>query len=162
MDVVTQCPLADDCLHVRQARTYWILWYAIAIHAIWGVCLLFSDDPTMTTPIHELSELIPHHQVLAVVLLLASTLAGWSAWGAPTRVRLAAVLPQQVLLVLSTFGAIAAISHSAYADGVVRPQLFILADQSPAVVATVCHTLALLQLYGGAGWLTMRFRSQRS
>jgi len=93
----------------EQHAVGWIIWYAIALHVVWGLTLLFEPAAGNITAIH--------------------------------------LIPQQFVLMMSAFGAIAAIMHSTFADGVPRPRGFILADQSPAVLAAAFHTAAIIERY---------------
>jgi hypothetical protein len=141
-------------------RVLMMLWYAVVVHLVWGVALLFSADPLLATPVAELTTLVPEPHLLGVFLCLSSLLAAAAMLRPVTPASLVLYVPQQALLMLSSLGAALAIAHGSYADGVERPVLFILADQSPAIIATVCHTAALLRLYGGARWVSTPFRSQ--
>lgn len=60
---------------------------------------------------------------------------------------LAALLPQQALLTLSAYAAVSAITAAHYGDGLMRPRVFILADQAPAMIALVLHTAALIEMH---------------
>jgi hypothetical protein len=57
------------------------------------------------------------------------------------------MLPQQTLLIVSAIGGMVAAALGHYADGVMRPHLFIAADQLPGVVAAVCHSFAIIDLH---------------
>ena len=56
-------------------------------------------------------------------------------------------LPQQALLSMSMLGSINAVARSTYADGVLRPQIFILSDQLPIILLAVCHTVAIILVH---------------
>jgi hypothetical protein len=82
------------------------------------------------------------------VLLTASLLAAWAV----TRHRhswqtLAALLPQQAILTLSAYAAVAAVVVAHYGDGVIRPRAFILADQAPVMLAFALHTAAVVEMH---------------
>lgn len=128
------------------SRRKWVIWYAIALHFVWGVCLLFSPDPLGVTAIHTFGGALPHRwlgalfigvAVFAAVEMMAQR---WGFWW------LMLLIPQQAVLMLSAWGALHAISTSRFADGVPRPPLFILCDQLPAVLAAVFHSAALIEV----------------
>jgi hypothetical protein len=54
------------------------------------------------------------------------------------------MVPQQFLLFISAGGAIQAMVEGQFADGTIRSVYFLLADQSPAVLAAIGHTLAIV------------------
>ena len=90
----------------------------------------------------------PLAAVLFVVAILA-TIALFVARKSPVGTLLL-LLPQQCVLVLSAGGAVDAMVLSQFADGVVRPRAFLMADQFPIVLATVMHTVAILDHYADA------------
>jgi hypothetical protein len=56
------------------------------------------------------------------------------------------VLPQQFMLVLSAGAASSAMFSSHFADGVIRPQAFIVSDQIPAVLIAVFHVVIVIRM----------------
>lgn len=62
---------------------------------------------------------------------------------APKPAGLFFLLPQQLVLICAAFGAVQCMITGTFADGVVRSTPFLVADQSPAVIAAVLHTLAV-------------------
>ena len=126
-------------------RYAWMVYYAVLLHGIWAVMLLFSDEPFGSTPLHTL--FFGHRFVTAAVLLAASVLAVRGIRRRGTRAGWLLLLPQQVLLMISAIGGIVAAILGHYADGVSRPGLFIAADQLPGVVAALCHTFAIIDLH---------------
>lgn len=117
----------------------------IVVHLSWAISLLDGDDPLGATPLHTLGVL--NRYALIVLLVVASAFALWSlAWPIRSRWGIAALVPQQILLLVSGGGSLRAIVESSYADGVLRPTAFIFADQMPVVLLAVIHTCALLWL----------------
>ncbi len=126
-------------------RIYWIFWLAVATHLVWGALLLFtSDGAAWVTSINHTISLGFNRFTLGTVYILASVCSVYGLLSS-TKYRMLVMGPQQCLLLLSALGNCVAISHSAFADGVVRPWEFIMADQSPSVLLAVFHTLALLE-----------------
>ena len=56
------------------------------------------------------------------------------------------LFPQLYLLVLSSGTGIMCAFHGRYADGVLRPSLFILADQSPVIVLALLYGVAIIEI----------------
>lgn len=126
-------------------RFSWMIYYAVFLHGIWALMIIASEDPFGSTPVHVL-EFGPR---LLTALLLGGT-AAMAVVGIGKRGTTAGwllLLPQQVLLIVSAIGGIAAAALGHYADGVTRPHLFIAADQLPGIVAAVCHTFAIIDLH---------------
>jgi hypothetical protein len=122
-----------------------MIYYAVFLHSIWAVMILASDDPFGSTPVHVLR--FGPRALTALVLLATAALAvgGISRKGTPAGWLL--MLPQQILLMISAVGGLVAAALGHYADGVMRPHLFIAADQLPGIVAAVCHTFAIIDLH---------------
>lgn len=129
-----------------RVRPVWIIWYAVLLHIMWGCLLLVSQAPYGATALHVYSG-VP--RVVSVLVLFAAS--GLAVWGATRRLPswqgLAALLPQQALLTVSAYAAVAAVAVAHYGDGVPRPRLFILADQAPAILAVVLHTAAVIEMH---------------
>src|SRR5260370_34584692 len=60
---------------------------------------------------------------------------------------MAALLPQQGLLTISAYAALLAAIDAHYGGGVIRPRMFILADQAPVIITMVLHTAAMVELH---------------
>jgi hypothetical protein len=116
----------------------------ISLHLTWAL-LLFVDGPSAAgaTAMASLHYVIPDYMLLAGVFALVAYSAGvalfcrwpWICW---------LLLPQQIALMLSASGAIAAMYLGQYADGVPRPHAFVTADQVLVVLATFWHTVAII------------------
>jgi hypothetical protein len=127
-------------------RPSWIIWYAVLLHALWGVLLLASPAPYGATAMH-IYDSVPRF-ALAAILFTASGLATWAiSWRRPSWQSLAALLPQQALLTISAYAAMLAVIQAHYGDGVIRPRLFILADQAPVLLTMMLHTVAVIELH---------------
>lgn len=127
----------------------WIVLYATILHVVWGVTILLSASAVATTPISGMTSAVGGRYPAALALLLASGLIVWAMRiPLPSLKGLLLCTPQQFLTMLSAVGAIECMARQAYADGVPRPFAFIFADQLPAVLAAVIHTVALVDYYG--------------
>jgi hypothetical protein len=141
-------------------RFSWMIYYAIFLHGIWALMILASSDPFGSTPVHVLEI----HPRIVTSLLLGGT-AAMAVLGIRKRGTTAGwllLLPQQILLMISAVGGIAAAVLGHYADGVARPNLFIAADQLPGIVAAVCHTFAIVDLHRMHRIVTVRSRPTTS
>lgn len=124
----------------------WIVWYAVVLHTVWGCFLLLSPAVYGPTALHVFHDL--PRGLMAGALFSASGLAVWALTRRqPSLKSLAALLPQQALLTLSAYAAVAAVLVARYGDGLARPRLFILADQAPAIIAFVLHTAAVIEMH---------------
>lgn len=123
-----------------RSKAVLILWYAVFLQGLWGVVLLLSSKPLRPTPLGPVTFAMPH-RLAGAIFVAASILAAvalrrnWS----PAKDMLA-LMPQQALLILSGVGSAHAIIAGHYADGVSRSHLFILIDQSPAVLMAAWHS----------------------
>lgn len=121
-------------------RSVLVLWYAVALQGLWGVALLVSSNALRPTPLGPVTYAMPH-RLAGAIYVATSALAAMAlrrSWS-PARDMLA-LMPQQALLILSAVGSAQAILAGHYADGVPRPHLFILIDQSPAVLMAAWHS----------------------
>ena len=122
-----------------------ILWYATLLHATWGILVLYSADSLGSTPLAILAELFPGHIRLGLWLLGVAVLSLWGLFTPRNRrLRTLLLLPQQFFLSMSAVGGILAATRGMYADGVVRPHLFILTDQLPIILAAVAYAIAVI------------------
>lgn len=76
---------------------------------------------------------------------VAGILALVGLWLTRPVFKLIALVPQQLLLLISAGGAVAAISAGMYADGTIRSRAFIAVDQVPAILTALCHTMAIVR-----------------
>lgn len=132
-----------------------IFWAAVILHGEWGLTLINRGEPLHTTGIDALYEWFPTPFLAGAALLICTVLAVWSLIrDKRDGLSLGLLLPQQFLLIQSAGGSVHAIVTSQYADKVIRPMDFILADQLLAIILTVMHTFALGLLFTGVlrGW----------
>jgi hypothetical protein len=131
----------------------WIVYFVVALHVAWGLMVAISPHSTDSTPLHTLDVVIPTRALLAASLLTAGTLA---ALANHTRkigiVTLLCLIPQQGFLIITAAGAVFAVTNGHYADGVVRPFFFILADQFAVISLPFWYTAAILDKAGALKW----------
>lgn len=131
---------------LMQAASLLGIWYAVALHGLWCIGLLISTDPMGATAVHGPAMLFPNRFGLAIVLV---AVAGCAIGGIFMRLGTSKILllvPQQLMLGVSAASAMQAIVAGQFADGVPRPTWFIIADQSPAIVALFVHSMTILYL----------------
>lgn len=131
--------------------TSWI-WFATAIHLVWGTALILFDN-LHTTTIDYLYVFLGA-KLAGIVLIIVGLAAATSVLLAHKAVTIKMKfmnfmlsLPQQFALTLSAGSAWIAIWKGAYADGVLRPHVFILCDQFWIFLVVIFHTLALIRLH---------------
>lgn len=134
----------------RAWRHNWIAIAAAVVHGIWGIMLMVSDAPLHTTPLGHFP--IKNHYVAGCVYFSASVLACVPILRRSLDTQftgLACTIPQQFLLMVSAWTAIASVVQGKYPDGYVPVGGwgFILADQLWAISGTVFHTIALIDWY---------------
>jgi ABC-type Na+ efflux pump permease subunit len=114
------------------------IWYAVTLHMIWAVLLVLNVGATGATAVHGPAKLFPNHYGLAALLVIV---AGCALLGiymdGPSATKILLLVPQQLMLGLSAAAALNAMTDGHFADGVERSRAFIIADQSPAVLAFI-------------------------
>lgn len=118
--------------------------YAIALHLVWSVILVFDDSATNATAVYALFRYIHPPLLLAGIIAIAALLALASMFSNRPQALALLLMPQQILLMMSAAGAIEAIWISQFADGVIRPRAFLAADQIYGVLAAIGHTAAIM------------------
>lgn len=105
--------------------------------------VIFADGEIHTTTLHILTASVG--PLLTACLCLGSAIAaGYAVFARKSNFGFFSLIFQQAMLVLFAVGPIAAIISSSYADGVIRPRGFILADQFPHVTPVVVHFAAVI------------------
>jgi hypothetical protein len=124
-------------------HSHWlIIWYAIILHFVWAITLAFSPTAGYATAVHTMLEFIsvPWAITLYGVVAFMATIGLYCRHGFG---RVIALLPQQFVLMVSAGGALWAMYLGQFADGVQRSHEFLIADQSPAVIGAILHTVAI-------------------
>lgn len=123
-----------------------IIWYTACIHWIWGILLLSSSAPLTVTAIYTMTQLglvqAPHLGILYLMVSFAATIG----LATPHDVRPYFLMPQQLALGISSYGALRAMWLGAFADGVLRPSEFLVADQIYMVLLMLFHMIAVITL----------------
>lgn len=131
------------------------VWYAVILHLGWVVALLIDQRAMRATAVSGPAQLFPNRYGLALLLLVV---AGSAVAGIFQPLRISKVIlliPQQVMLGMSSAAALHAMIAGHFADGVPRPSMFLFADQLPAVIALVVHSLSIVYTASLMnGWLS--------
>ena len=126
----------------------WVIWLAVTQHLLWSVCLLASPAPVGVTAIFAVVSQAGGRYPAALVFALV---AGMAVLGVAQRFKwwwaALLVIPQQLVLLVSAYGAGECVVRGQFADGVARPFWFMLADQAPSVLVAVFHTCAILEQF---------------
>jgi hypothetical protein len=116
--------------------------YAVVLHLVWAAMLLVDNQVSAVTAIASLRYVFPFP--FAVLVMIWCALSAFSAFYVRNGYWAAGLMvPQQFLLFISAGGAIQAMVEGQFADGTIRSAYFLVADQSPAVLAAIGHTLAI-------------------
>lgn len=127
-------------------NTKFVVWFAIVLHWVWGTLLLMGPAPLGVTAIATMTHWgVVTAQNLGIFYLLTSLLAAVGL-AAPKYIGYIFICPQQIALFISAFGALSAMMTGTFADGVIRPTAFLVADQLPIVLLAVFH---FLNVYAG-------------
>lgn len=122
----------------------WMILYAVLLHWVWGATLLSSSTPLGVTAISAILTLgIVSGTTVGLFYLLIAFLALIGIF-APRPVNTIFLLPQTIVLWIGAYGASQAMWLGVFADGVIRPRSFLIADQAPAIIAAICHTGAVV------------------
>jgi hypothetical protein len=130
---------------VHHRRTPLLIWYALALHFFWAVAFILDSAAANSTALHAIVAIF--HEYSSFVLIVAVALSVLGLFVPQGRkLSILLMIPQQILLFIASTGAIIAIYHGHYADLVIRPQLFIAADQAPIILAAIFYTVAMIQV----------------
>ena len=132
-------------------QRYWIIYYCCFLHFAWGIILITNPSALNITAINSMTATygLNNNITLGIACLIVGTGAFMATFDKfkNTSLGLAMMIPQQFILMESAIGAIMAITHSCFADGVIRDRAFIAADQAPAILAAIFHTLAIIDFH---------------
>lgn len=153
--MVTRCPHYEVNLVNRYLSGLFFV-FASSIHLNWGYCLIRSDSPVNITGIFALSHIIGNHVYLGAFFLSVGVMALLGSFRFHgSRIGLLLTVPQQFALIYSAGGALTAIINGAFADGVKRNPMFLMADQGHYISTAVIHTYAVWIVYVKGGWLNL-------
>jgi hypothetical protein len=118
------------------------------VHLVSGVLMVIDPASRFTTPLYPLSTLEP--AVGGLILILIAQLGFYAITrDTPNRKTLAALIPQQAMLVLSSTAVVYSIWISRFLDGVARGRAFLTNDHITVLCLTAVHTVVLIQMHIG-------------
>jgi len=126
-----------------------VFWLVIVMEIIWCAILKISPEAYNSVPLFYLGEFLGGIGIIPICFSAASicSLAGLTLYKAKSTYQIILLSPQQMFLAIMALGAVISVSHGAYADGVIRPNLFILADQLPIIGVFVLHSIAFIRKF---------------
>lgn len=113
-----------------------------AIHFVWGLILLFAGSQ-YTASLSGLIDLDIPVALLGIIMMAVAILAEIGVTVRPGSSTLVLLLPQQIVMLISSIAVIQLIVDQKFADGVARSWQFILADQLWIIVLTIAHTIII-------------------
>jgi len=125
-----------------------IFYIVAAMHFAWGIGLLISSKPLLTTGISTIASFLHSFKLTGFVFLFAG-LCGFIGVSKlfENTVNFFFFLPQQFLLMVSAICAVVCIYNGHFADGVIRSRDFIFVDQSALIALTIAHSVAFINNY---------------
>lgn len=117
---------------------------AISIHYTWAFVLVFEPTAIGSTGINAIYTVVPSPIGVAIVCYTVASLALLGLFARNVRHSVWLLIPQQIVLMFSAAGALAAMYLHQYADGAVRPLGFIIAGQVDTFWLAVWHTFAIV------------------
>lgn len=124
-------------------NTKFVVWFAICLHWVWGTLLLMTPAPQGVTAISTMVNLgMVSAPNLGMFYLLIALLAAVGL-AAPKYIGYIFIAPQQIALFIAAYGAINAMQSGTFADGVIRPTAFLVADQMPIILLAVFHLICI-------------------
>ena len=128
----------------RRLTNYPIIIACIAYQYIEAGCLVWNPAAGNATAVHALVLVFPP-AIAAYIIGAAATLVVIGFREDREKITtLLCLVPQQLLLYIGAGGAAEAIWASQFADGVLRPQAFLMVDQCPPILLAVCHSWSLM------------------
>jgi hypothetical protein len=123
------------------------------MHILWGILLFANGGALHIAATSTLLQVVGegHYWLRASAYIIAGLMPSVLLWRPGSVVGLASVLPQQILIIMSGISAVVAITTGHYADGVIRPPLFIAMDQGIYIIAALLHALETVDRFAERG-----------
>lgn len=126
----------------------YIFWLISILHFLWGIIVLLYPESYNTTPIFFIGEFLGGRYITGICLLITGTLAFIGMLRSPySQKHVAFFIPQQMFITIAAYGVIVTSIMGTYADGVLRPRMFILADQLPIIIMFLLHSFAFARKF---------------
>lgn len=125
---------------------------ACLVHVTQGIAMVLAKEPILITATSMWYRFGLGNATAGMLLIGVGMLALYGTLAESTsRLHLAyhlmMIVPQQLVLFSAALAAVTAINEGRYADGVVRPVAFILADQAIYPFFACCHLFAVLNQF---------------
>lgn len=132
-------------LVIRKHQFSIMVMFAIILHVWWALMIIVDASAVQATALEAVSRYIQPPLFLAFVIIATAVMAVIaviynSAW------IIIFLIPQQAISMMGAAGAIEAIWLAQFADGTIRPRIFIATDQMYAVFVAIGHTIAVISL----------------
>jgi len=134
----------------------YMTWWSVSASVIWASAIVCDPNAMYATPLRTVAEFFNYSRPALVFALLTSAFSTVVAMLPASRLGLRTLIlliPQQFFLCLAAGGSVMAIYSGHYADGVLRSQAFILADQSPWVLAALLYTVSVVNDFRRRAWI---------
>jgi hypothetical protein len=115
---------------------------------IWGLLLITNGSAIHFTAAAVIGEIFKNYRAQAFVLMAVGLVALGGTPITPKNhvlLRLACLIPQQIVLLLSAMAVLQAIVLGHFGDGVVRSWQFIFLDQMQTLIIAILYTVAVLE-----------------
>ncbi len=132
-------------------RGSWMLVYGIGLYLITGTILLVSPEAMGITAMGEFNKFHIDNSFIGLIFILCGILTCHGLLIKNPILAISLCFPQLTLLAINSIACISAIFRGSYADGVIRPTMFILADQVPYVLAAILHMVAIIDIFVSSG-----------
>lgn len=133
----------------RVAVGKYVVLLASLLHLMWAGLLIADVGAGGSTPVAILLRIFGGPVRATVVLVAVASAAmcfPFVRYRMSAKAMAAMLLPQQTVLLMSAGAGLWATSIGHYADGVIRPWGFILADQLPVILLALLYTVAVLEV----------------
>lgn len=121
----------------------------VALHLTWATGLFFEPSAINATALHTMLILTGDPFLSALIFGMVAILAMLGILTNPLADRILLILPQHLVLWVSTVGVFYAMYMGQFADGVPRSHWFLIVDQIPVVLLAFGHTVALILMARG-------------
>jgi hypothetical protein len=120
------------------------------LQLIWATILIFYPGAHATVPLHYLWTFLGGTSSMIVCLTVSAVIAAIAAtttFDLDLTKRALLITPQQMFISIISYGAILSIINGGYADGTLRSEFFIFADQLPIISIGVIHSVSFARKF---------------
>jgi hypothetical protein len=117
------------------------------MHVLWGVLLMVHRGSIDTAATSLFRHIAPCYQFRAIAYIVSGLLPLVLLRWPGSILGLFSCLPQLIMLLMSGVSAITVITAGAYADGTVKPPIFIAMDQAIYILLAILYAFETLDRY---------------